>query len=333
MHPVCPMNEPIRIGVLGCGAIGAIHAEAISQIDGYRLTAVCDPRSDAAERLAARFGAVSYTDFSAFLASDELDMVAVCTPSGLHPAQIAAIAQTGRHIVCEKPIALTEADSDAAAAVCREHGVRLFPVMQRRLDPAFLAVREAVRNGVFGKVLWGSAHIIWYRDDEYYTNGSWRTTPGMDGGALMNQSIHLIDQMVCLLGKPVSVVGAAAARRGLSSLNDVGIGCVTFESGALGSIEGTTDAKPGLYSELSVYGEAGSVILRNDRLFYSSIPLGMEPDAPLYTDARGAAVTADGHIRHYRSVLDSLVNGSSAYITPEEASEVIGIIEKINASA
>jgi len=316
MHDIC-------FAVAGCGAIGAVHAQAILSLPGAKLTAAFDVRPEAAEAFGRRFHCDAVTDYEALLARRDVDAVVICTPSGLHGSLAVQAARAGKHVVCEKPLDTDLDRANAMISVCRENHVTLFPILQYRFDPASAAVKHAIETGMLGKLFWGSAHVIWYRGDDYYNSGSWRGTAALDGGVLMNQAIHHLDLLLHFLGNPVSVRGKCTKLRGLE-MEDVGIACVEFENGALGSIEATTDAKPGLYSEVSICGEHGSVILRNNRLLYSSVPDAPELDAlvdptALYTENKDARISPDGHRRQYADIVSALQDGHAPMVTAQDA--------------
>ena len=313
----------IRFAVAGCGAIGAVHARAILATPGAALAAVFDIRPDAAKAFGAEFGCDAVTDYDALLARRDVDAIAICTPSGLHSELAVKAARAGKHVVCEKPLDTESGRAGSMISACRENGVTLFPILQYRFDPAAQAVKRALEAGKLGKIFWGSAHVIWYRDDGYYNSGSWRGTAALDGGVLMNQAIHHLDLLLFFMGKPLSVRGKCARLRGLE-MEDAAVACLEFPGGALGSVEATTDAKPGLYSEVSLYGEKGSVILRNNRLFYSSVPDAPELDAlvdpaAIYTENKDARISHEGHSRQYADIVSALWNKRAPAVTAEDA--------------
>lgn len=315
--------KEIRFAVAGCGAIGAVHAEAISSLPGASLAAVFDVRKEAAEAHAARYGCDAFTEYDMLLSRKDVDAVVICTPSGLHSELAVQAARAGKHVVCEKPLDTVRSRAEAMIAACRENGVTLYPILQHRYSPVSAAVKRAIEEGKLGKLFWGSAHVIWYRGGDYYSSGSWRGTAALDGGVLMNQAIHYLDLLQYFLGRPVSVRGKCAGNRRLET-EDVGIACLEFEGGVLGSIEATTDAKPGLYSEVSIYGELGSVIIRNHALFYSSVPDAPELDAlldasALYTENRDARVSPEGHLRQYRDIAASIRENRPPMVGAEDA--------------
>ena len=328
----------IGFAVVGCGAIGAVHAEAISNTEGAVLRAVSDVRPDAASALASRFGCDAVTDPDALFARSDVDAVVICTPSGLHAETAQRAAAAGKHVVCEKPLDTDLGRARATVRACRENGVMLFPVFQRRFDPAYAALASAVGRGALGRIAWGSAHVILYRDDAYYRSGSWRGTAALDGGALMNQSIHTIDMLLGLMGRPVSVRGRCARRREGIETEDVGVACLEFADGALGSVEGTTAARPGICSELAVYGSRGSVILRNDRIFFADVPDAPELGAMATTEVpfleeRTAAVRPEGHMRQYRDILAALRGEKAPSVTAEDGLLAVETVLRIYAAS
>ncbi len=328
----------VGFGLIGCGAIGMLHAGILSDLDGARLVSAYDSNPQSAARVAQRFGCSAAASLGEVLARNDIDAVVVCTPSGLHPEAVEAAARAGKHVVCEKPLGISAEQAKRMISVCDRCGVKLYPIFQHRFSDAVQSMKQALGTGKWGRVYWGSAHVILYRDDAYYRQSPWRGTLDMDGGALLNQSIHYIDLLIWLLGRPVSVMGMCASRRGITEAEDVGAGCVRFENGCLGSIEGTTDARPGLYSEVSLYAEQGSVICRNECLTYISAP-GLEAlDArkateALYTKQQGAGISPDNHRRQYADILRSMRTGCAPQVTARDALQTLCVLLALRESS
>lgn len=202
--------------------------------------------------------------------------------------------------------------------LAEEEHVRLFPVLQKRLLPDYLRVKRAIGDGLLGHVNLASVRVDWYRSAEYYTQSNWHGSNTMDGGVLLNQGIHALDMMLSLMPKAVAVRAMSASTRNITEAEDVCIGAIRFENGSIGSVEVTTVAKPGLFEEISFYGSEGTVVLRNEILFYSSISkLPLSGNANIFTDKQDARILTDGHVAHYLSVTQALRDNTPSYVDAE----------------
>lgn len=205
------------------------------------------------------YGADPYTDYHALLARDDIDVVNICTPSGLHAQMGIEVAQSGKHIIVEKPIALRSDDADALIAAADEAGVKLCVVLQNRYNAPMQELYETVRTGKLGRLLLGNATVRWYRPQSYYEDG-WHGTWAMDGGALMNQSIHHIDALQWLMGDVQSVFAFTGTLAHTMEAEDAGVVVLRFANGALGGIEGSTVTYPhNLEGSVALFGERGSL--------------------------------------------------------------------------
>ena len=253
------MSELLRFGLIGCGRVAPRHAQSIAELPGARLTAVADIRESRASRFAAEHRADKYLDYRRLLDRTDVDVVNICVPSGLH-AQVAVDAlEAGKHVIVEKPIALSLSDADRMIAAARLAGRKLCVVLQNRYNPPMQDLKRMVESGRLGRLLLGNATVRWYRPQEYYEDG-WHGTWAMDGGALMNQSIHHIDALQWLLGRPESVFAYSATLGHRMEAEDIGIATIRFRGGPLGVVEGSTVTYPeNLEGSVAIFGERGSL--------------------------------------------------------------------------
>lgn len=257
----------LNFGIVGCGRIASRHADAIWARGDTRLVAVCDVSEQRAARMASQYGCEAYTDYDRMLSRPDLDVVCVCTPSGLHAANGIQAARAGKHVVVEKPMALTMEDAYALEKACRDSGVKLTVVLQNRYNSAMRRLREAVDAGKLGRLLLATVTVRWYRPQEYYSGDNWHGTWAMDGGALMNQAIHHIDALQWMMGDVESVFAYTATLAHQMEAEDTGVGVVRFKSGSLGSIEGSTITYPAnIEGSLAVFGQRGSVKIGGNSL-------------------------------------------------------------------
>src|SRR5262249_6313998 len=262
------MTSEIGFGVVGCGMIGKVQAEAIKSIAGARLLAVCGRDEKRTSEFAAKFGVAGYTNYEAFLKHPDLQIVNICTPSGLHAEQGIKAAQAGKHVLVEKPIEITIERADALIESCDKAGVELGVIFQSRFLPAVQQIKQVIDDGKLGRLMVGDAIVKWYRATEYYARDSWHGTMALDGGgALINQAIHTVDLLRWMMG-PVETVFAmkSALRYPHIEGEDTLVASLRFRNGALGVIEAATSAKPGFKRRLEISGECGTINLDGDAI-------------------------------------------------------------------
>jgi predicted dehydrogenase len=252
----------MRFGIIGCGRIAPKHAESIVALEEAELVAVCDNVPELVQNFAAKYGAEPYEDYRELLKRPDLDIVTIATPSDLHAEIGIAAARAGKHVMTEKPMAMTLKSADSLIAACREAGVKLAVIHQNRFNKSVKLLRRALEEGRFGKLTHGQATIRWNRDDNYYAQAPWRGTRLRDGGVLMNQSIHNIDLLQWMLGPVDEVFGYTATNLRHIEMEDVGAAVLHFKNGAFGLIEAASTLYPRNIEEtLNIFGATGSVII------------------------------------------------------------------------
>lgn len=197
----------MRFGLVGCGRIAARHAELLGrgQIEGATLAAVCDIIPEKAQSIGRTFNVPWFKDMHEMMRYCDLDAVCVLTPSGYHAEHVIQLARYKKHIVVEKPMALTLDDADAMIRACDEQQIKLFVVKQNRFNVPVQRLREALDEGRFGKLVLGTVRVRWCRDQKYYDQDKWRGTWALDGGVLANQASHHVDLLEWMLGRVESV--------------------------------------------------------------------------------------------------------------------------------
>ena len=252
----------LKFALVGCGRIAVRHAEllGLQQVQGASLVAVCDSDPARAAAFGARFGVPHFTDMHEMMRVADPDIVSVLTPSGLHAEHTLALAPYGKHIVVEKPMALTLDDADAMIRACIEHRIKLFVVKQNRFNVPIQKLRSAVDAGRFGKLVLGTVRVRWCRTQSYYDQDAWRGTWAYDGGVLANQASHHIDLLEWMMGSVDSVFAKSATALVNIEAEDTAVVLLQFRNGALGVIEATTAARPkDLEGSVSILGEKGTV--------------------------------------------------------------------------
>lgn len=260
------MAEQLRFGIAGCGVIGAVHAAAIASLPDARLVAVADAIPERAQKLADTYGATAYQDLEDMLAREQLDVVDVCTFSGLHGEHTRQVMRSGRHVIVEKPMEISRTAIEEMLRVQRETGVKLAVISQRRFDPASRQLHDLIAEQAFGRLVLANAIVPWWRSQAYYDSAAWRGTRDLDGGVLMNQAIHTIDLLQWLMGPVRSLQAYTDTLAHRMEMEDVAVAVLRFASGALGTIAATTGAYPGSSARIEIYGERGSAVLEDDQL-------------------------------------------------------------------
>jgi UDP-N-acetyl-2-amino-2-deoxyglucuronate dehydrogenase len=253
-------NRTCKIALVGCGRIAKNHFDAIAKVDGLALSAVCDTFEERARDAGEQWGVPWFTVYDEMLRQSECDAVAIATPSGLHPAHGIKAAQAGKHVISEKPMAISLLAADQLVQACDDAGVRLFVVKQNRLNPAIQLVRRAVDRGRFGRIYMANATVRWARPQEYYDQAPWRGTWEFDGGAFMNQASHYVDLIQWLVGPVASVMAKTATLARRIEAEDSGAAVLKFRNGALGVLEVTMLTHPrNLEGSITLIGETGTV--------------------------------------------------------------------------
>ncbi|HAR64597.1 MAG TPA: oxidoreductase [Lentisphaeria bacterium] len=338
----------MRFGIIGAGAIGAIHAEAIAAMTGGELIGVAGRSAERAVAFAEKHGIRGFQTVAELLACADVDIVTIATPSGAHFEPSMAAIKAGKHVLIEKPLEITIERIDTMIAAAAKHGVTLAAILNRRFTPATSAAKKAADAGRFGKLTSASVYVKWYRSQAYYDSAAWRGTWALDGGgALMNQSIHGIDQLLHLAG-PVDSVQAHTACIAHQNIEveDLAVATLKFKSGALGVVEGTTCAwsTHGHPARIQLGGTEGSVFLADDTLeawtFMHEQPEDAEIREALLTGraagigaAEPGAIDSDQHRQNFEHVVQAIDEGRMPATSGAEARKAVALICAIYESA
>lgn len=252
----------LKFALVGCGRIAKRHSELLgnSQIEGACLSAVCDLVEDKAQKIGNQFSVPFFIDMHEMMRKVNIDVVVVLTESGLHAEHVVALAPYGKHIVVEKPMALTLDDADAMIRACDQGGGKLFVVKQNRFNVPVVKARQALEAGRFGKLTMGTVRVRWCRPQTYYDQAAWRGTWAMDGGVLANQASHHVDMLEWMMGDVLSVFAMSSTAIADIEAEDTAVVILRFKNGALGAIEATTATRPkDLEGSLSILGDGGTV--------------------------------------------------------------------------
>lgn len=327
----------LKFALVGCGRIAKRHSELLGhgQIHDANLVAVCDVVPDKAAKVAGLFSVPHFADMHDMMRSVDIDVVVVLTESGKHADQVVALAPYGKHIVVEKPMALTLDDADAMIHACDKAGVKLFVVKQNRFNVPVVKVRQALEAGRFGKLVLGTVRVRWCRRQDYYDQDPWRGTWALDGGVLTNQASHHVDLLEWMMGEVDSVFAMSATALANIEAEDTAVVTVRFKNGALGVIEATTAARPtDLEGSLSILGEGGTVevggfAVNKMKVWKFGKP---EPDDETVMDRYSVNppnVYGFGHQAYYEHVVDCILNDSRHLVDGLEGRKSLELINAI----
>ncbi len=336
----------LGFGIVGVGMIAGFHARAIAESGCGRLVACCDIDAGRVQGFAAAHGCKGYTEVGAFLRHPGLDIVNICTPSGLHLEPALAAIEAGKHLLIEKPIEISLERIDRIIEAADRRRVTVAGIFQSRFREGARAVKKAVESGRLGRLVLGDAYVKWFRSQEYYDRGGWKGKIRIDGGgALMNQSIHAIDLLQWFMG-PVAAVEAykTTLAHQRIEVEDVAVAALRFANGALGVIEGSTAVWPGFLKRIELSGTAGSVTLEEDTVRTWSFAEERDEDREIRrrlgaADTAGggasdpAAIDHTGHMLEFREIVASIEAGTPPLLDAREARKSVEIILAIYRSA
>lgn len=324
----------VKFGVLGCGNISDAHITALTAVDGVELYAICDVNRNRAEEYAAKYKVKAFTDYEKMLKDENLDAVAICTPSGMHKNQALLALLANKHVIVEKPMALTSEDCTELCLAAERSDKILSVVFQLRFDTDIQKARKIIEDGTLGTLAFCDLYMKYWREDSYFTESSWRGTFKMDGGgALMNQGIHGIDVINYLFGVP-KVLGAKVKTRAHNiETEDTAVAIVEYPSGALGVIEASTSSNPGFHRRLEINGSRGYMTLVESTIEKLFVDGKMLIDKELSSSGGAAsdpkATSHEGHIKHYTNFLRALDGKENLISSAKDGYNAVSLIEKI----
>lgn len=333
----------MKYALIGCGRISPNHIAA-AKSNHLDIVGICDTDEKMLYDKAAKFDLVNvpqYNDYHEMIEREKPELVAIATESGKHAAIALDCIAAGCNLIIEKPIALSIADADAIIRASKEKGVRVSASHQNRFNKSIQKIREALEYNRFGRLFYGTAHIRWCRDWEYYSRARWRGTWEQDGGALMNQCIHNIDLLRWMMGDEVDEVVGLTDRLNHPYIEaeDLGIALVKFKSGSYGIVEGTTDLYPkNLEETLYLFGEKGTVKAGGQSVnrieewrFADALD---EPDEVIKQFAENPPnVYGFGHTPLYADVIEAIENGREPYVNAEAGKRALELVLAIYKSA
>lgn len=332
------MNTMIGVGLIGLGTIGRSHARALDALRD-RIELCVFSGGDTAAAAETGWPDAAQVPPEELIGREDIDVVAICSPSGAHAEQALAALGAGKHVVVEKPLALTAAEADRIVGLAAERDLIASTISQRRLEPEVVAVRQALEAGALGAVRLATTHVHWWRDEDYYAAAAWRGDPAGGGGSLMNQGVHNVDLLQWLAGPVESVTAQQTTLAHDTEAEDTTVATARLAGGALGLISTTTATPPGLPATLTLYCERGVVEIGQGEITRWDVDGVLAPQ--IGADGEGVGVGAsdhtaiglNGHIQQWRDILEAIAEGRDPAITAADGAATVRLIDAITTAA
>ena len=327
----------LKFAIVGCGRISQRHAQLLGQrqVEGAELVGVCDILPERAKTTGEQQRVPFFTDMDEMVKATNPDVVVVLTPSGLHAEHVIRLAKHRKHIVCEKPMALTLESADAMIRACDAAGVKLFVVKQNRFNVPVVKLREALEAGRFGRLVLGTVRVRWCRTQEYYDQDAWRGTWALDGGVLTNQASHHVDLLEWMMGDVESVFARSTTALVDIEAEDTAVVVLKFRNGALGIIEATTAARPrDLEGSISILGERGTVeiggfAVNEMKTWEFDVRIPGDDEVMRQYSVNPPSVYGFGHHAYYEHVVDCIVNDRQHLVDGLEGRRSLELISAV----
>ena len=332
-------DRKIRVAIVGCGRIARNHFLAIAaHADDILLAAVCDIDQRALAVATLAHGVKGYQHLEDMLEGEQIDLVVLCTPSGLHSAQARLVAKFKVNVMTEKPMATRWHDGVDMVRACDIAGVRLFVVKQNRHNSTLRLLKAAFDKKRFGKVFLVNLNVFWTRPQEYYDSAKWRGTWEYDGGAFMNQASHYVDLIDWLIGPVDSLHAYTATLARNIEVEDTGVVSIKWRSGALGTMNVTMLTYPkNLEGSITIIGEKGTVrvggLAVNEIQHWDFAETDSDDERVRSASYETTSVYGFGHPLYYKNVIDVLRGDAEPETDGREGLRSLEILVAIYLSA
>jgi predicted dehydrogenase len=335
------MDRKINFGLIGCGNIGARHAEYISKYG--ELKAVCDNKEERAKKISSEHNCNSYERIEDLLNNEkQIDVISICTPNYLHCKHTVQSLEAGFNVLCEKPMALTVAECELMIKTSEKYNKRLFVVKQNRFNPSIVELKNIIDNGILGGIYSFQLNCFWNRNTKYYSSSDWKGKKDKDGGILFTQFSHFIDIMYWLLGDikfTKSILGNYKLKK-IIEFEDTGVVIVNLKSGAIGTINfNVTSFDKNYEGSITIFGEKGTVKVGGqylNTLEYESIKDYKFKSANVeqkYNDYGSYQGSMSNHDKVYENIINVLNNNAAVVTNFLDGLKTVQIIESIYANA
>lgn len=329
--------DKLKFAIIGCGRIASRHADIISSI--AELSAVCDIKPDRVKALAEKHSCRNYNNIEELLEKEnEVNVVSICTPNSLHSAHTIISLNSGKHVLCEKPMAISVKECLQMIKAADESRKNLFIVKQNRFNPPIAALKQTIDEGRLGKILSVELNCFWNRNNEYYKDSDWKGKKALDGGTLFTQFSHFIDLLYWLAGdvKKVFSLGKNLNHKATIEFEDTGVAALEFTNGALGTIHYTVNSyKKNMEGSITVFGEKGTVKVGGQYLNVLEYQNIEDYEIKGLTESRppndyGFYIgSMSNHDKVYDNIIDVLKHNGKIAANANEGMKTVEIIEKI----
>jgi len=334
-------DKKIGFAILGCGVVANYHSAAIFELsDSATLVGVADNKYERAKAFADEHETYAFKDFDEVLKCPEVNVVCICTPSGLHAEAAIAAAKAGKHLVIEKPLGITKEQLDAVEQACEEKNIKAACILQSRFYRSIRKVKTAINEGILGRIVCADVYMKYSRTQQYYDSSKWRGTKAIDGGgALMNQGIHGVDLLMYMAGDVKSVFAYSKTLARNIEVEDTLVCVLEFESGATGVIEATTSVYPGYPRLLNIHGDKGTISLEENLIVRWDIETSANEEDLVITPIRFSAahtptaISPDGHMLQIEDMVNAIKEDRKPMIDCAEGRKCVDIILAIYRSA
>jgi UDP-N-acetyl-2-amino-2-deoxyglucuronate dehydrogenase len=337
-------RTPRGFGIVGAGVISLVHADAIASIPDARLVAVTDVEPERAKALAAAHECAAEPDLDALLARDDVEVVSVCVPSGLHAEVGIRAAAAGKHLVVEKPVDVSLEAADRLISAARAAAVVMTVISQHRFDQGLIELRRLLDDGRLGRLVLGEASTKWYRSQGYYDSAAWRGTWALDGGSLTNQGIHYLDLLLWCMGPVAEVTALFSTQTHQIEVEDAALAALRFASGAVGTVVASTAVFPGFAQRLEISGTGGTVVVEDGEISRCELAddhgdPGLRGDRTSRSGeqsgaaARPAGLDIASHAAQISDLLNAIDEGREPSVTGADGRAALEIVRAVYESA
>jgi UDP-N-acetyl-2-amino-2-deoxyglucuronate dehydrogenase len=329
--------KELKIGIIGCGRIAQRHAYHIGNTKGLKLKATCDIDFEKAKSMADIYHTLPYSDIDELLKNSDVDLISICSPNGLHAMHSIKALKFGKHVLCEKPMAINVNDCGAMISAAENANRRLFVIKQNRFNPPVIAVKQLIEEGKLGKIYSVQLSCFWNRNEAYYAN-SWKGTLDLDGGTLYTQFSHFIDLLYFLIGdiKNTKAFGKNYQHQNIIEFEDTGVAILEFYNGAIGTVNYTVNSfQKNMEGSLTIFGEKGTVKIGGqylNELEYQNIEGVLIENLPEgnksnnYGEYQGSM---SNHDAVYQNLADVMLKGGQISTNMFDGLKTVEMIDKI----
>ena len=324
----------VNIGIVGCGNVARIHAQAVIESEVGILRGVADGSYDRAAGFAAEFGTTAYRTVEEMLADPLVDAVCICTPSGYHASCAIDAMKAGKHVLVEKPIAMNTAECDEMIALRDKMNLTAGAICQYRFTDVIQVAKKLIDDDKLGKIITVNLSMCYHRTAEYYRSSPWRGTWALDGGSIMNQGIHGVDALLYLLGDVDQVYSVCRTLHHEIEAEDTTVAAVAFKSGALGVIQCTTAVQPGYPRLMTIAGTKGSLQIQEEMLRSCDVEGCDELEKQLSRSANNGynqpmGIGIRGHVLQINDFIDAIRTHTQPAVSLEDARRTIQLINRL----